>query len=253
MNETWEPALFLDERSQALLEAAVAHVGAMECANRCAHHAPGTRCTDCAHFKPNGYVGCDGYEQEPYRPPRRLKSLAAIAALAVAVALCGCTVANAEPGVDVFDEVSDVTAAHHVEADEQVRWECLGTLAEEAAAELEEDGQYCETQYDAELDDETYCEPACSTWDSADSFYSQGVRDGVDSATETWYPESAGRHWRTDEWHTDDEGYYVTAEGYYVVASNDYPEGTVINTSKGEAMVLDDGTVGGNVDFYVSW
>ena len=108
-----------------------------------------------------------------------------------------------------------------------------------------------EPEVDEYYEEECY-EYSYSYYES-DGFMRDGVRAGVDSVTETWYPERAGRHYRTDEWHMDDEGYYRTAEGYYVVASNDYPEGTVINTSKGEAQVLDDGTYSGNVDFYVGW
>lgn len=258
MREAWEPALFLDEGSQALLEEAVAHVGAMECANRCVHHVPGRRCTDCGHFRANGYIGCDGYEQAPYRPMKRLRTLKAAAAataiLAVAV-LCGCSVAAADPVEDAFVRVDDVLVERNVEADEQARWECLGILAEERAASPEAEdpcfeGQYDDGWYWEPCYEEAYYEPS---YDSSDGFMQQGVRPGVDSATETWYPESAGRHYRTDEWHTDDEGYYRDADGYYVVASDDYPEGTVINTSKGEARVLDSGTYPGNVDFYVNW
>ena len=88
---------------------------------------------------------------------------------------------------------------------------------------------------------------------SGDGFQQEGVRAGVDSDTETWYSSNAAYHYRTSEWTPDDEGYYRDSDGYYVVASNDYPEGTVVNTSKGEAKVYDSGTDSGNIDMYVNW
>lgn len=115
----------------------------------------------------------------------------------------------------------------------------------------EEEPYYEEYYYEEEYYD--YGGYSGSGGGSSDGFMEQGIRDGVDSDTETWYPESAGRHYRTDEWHTDEEGYYRDSDGYYVVASDDYAEGSVVNTSKGEAKVYDDGTDSGNIDFYVGW
>ena len=69
---------------------------------------------------------------------------------------------------------------------------------------------------------------------------------------ETWYSSAVLRHWRTGEWEADDEGFYRDSEGRYVVASDAYGQGTVIQTSRGPAVVLDSGC-GDNVDFYVNW
>ena len=118
-------------------------------------------------------------------------------------------------------------------------------LEVEQAEEAEAEEEYYEEYYYEE-----YYEP---DYYSNDGFQQQGVREGVDSETETWYSSQALYHYRTNEWNVDDEGYYKTDDGYYVVASNDYAEGTVIQTSKGEAKVLDSGTDSGNVDFYVNW
>lgn len=99
-----------------------------------------------------------------------------------------------------------------------------------------------------------YYEPAYYESDySGDGFMQEGVRAGVDSDTETWYSSNVAYHYRTSEWTPDDEGYYRDADGYYVVASDDYPEGTVVTTSKGEAKVYDSGTDSGNIDMYVAW
>lgn len=121
---------------------------------------------------------------------------------------------------------------------------------EEAEEVYEEDEPYYEDYY---YEEEYYDYGGYSGGGSSDGFMEQGVRDGVDSDTETWYSSNALYHYRTGEWHTDEEGYYRDDDGYYVVASDDYPEGTVIETSKGEAIVLDSGTYSGNVDFYTNW
>lgn len=90
-------------------------------------------------------------------------------------------------------------------------------------------------------------------WDSADGFYSQGVRSGVGSDTETYYSSRVAYHERTGEWHTDDEGYWRDADGYYIVSSDDYAPESVVQTSKGEGKVYDGGTESGNFDMYVDW
>lgn len=70
---------------------------------------------------------------------------------------------------------------------------------------------------------------------------------------ETYYSSRVLRHYRTGEWTVDAEGFYRTSDGYYVVAASDIPQGSIINTSKGAAKVLDSGCVAGVTDFYVSW
>ena len=58
-------------------------------------------------------------------------------------------------------------------------------------------------------------------------------------------------HKDTGDWTLDDEGFYRTDEGYYVVAASDMEQGTVFETSRGEAIVLDTGCPAGTTDFYV--
>lgn len=72
---------------------------------------------------------------------------------------------------------------------------------------------------------------------------------------ETYYSSRVLRHYRIGEWHTDSEGFWRTAEGYYVVAANsgEYSEGTLVDTSKGLAQVLDSGCSYGTIDMYVNW
>lgn len=70
--------------------------------------------------------------------------------------------------------------------------------------------------------------------------------------TETYYSSQVLYHWQTPEWWEDDEGFWRTDEGYYVVANDAHDYGSVIETSKGLAQVLDGGC-GDGVDFYVNW
>ena len=86
---------------------------------------------------------------------------------------------------------------------------------------------------------------------SGADFKTQGVVD-YNGRSETWYSSNVLRHYRTDEWTADEQGFYRTDEGYYVVASDAYEQGTVIETSRGLAQVLDSGC-GENIDFYTNF
>lgn len=124
-----------------------------------------------------------------------------------------------------------------------------GIVFNEPEPEPEVEEEYYEEPYYEEYYEEEYYESGYS----GDGFMQAGVREGVDSDTETWYSSNALYHYRTPEWSPDDEGYYRDSDGYYVVASDDYPEGSVVMTSKGEAKVYDSGTNSGNIDMYVAW
>lgn len=87
---------------------------------------------------------------------------------------------------------------------------------------------------------------------SGAEFMAQGVVE-YGGRTETWYSSQVLYHWRTPEWWTDGEGFYHDESGYYVVAASDYAEGSVIETSRGLAIVLDGGCDAGVTDFYVAW
>lgn len=120
--------------------------------------------------------------------------------------------------------------------------------AEQAALEAEQAASY-------EYYEPVYYTPSYSGVsgdpDGLNSFV--GIIDGVNGTRETAYSSNVLYHYRTSEWTPDEYGFYRTDDGYYVVASNDYPEGTVIETTRGEAMVLDGGCDNGIVDFYTNW
>lgn len=116
--------------------------------------------------------------------------------------------------------------------------------AEQAALEAEQ--AYYEPTYYAPTYSGVSGDP-----DGLNSFV--GIIDGVNGTRETAYSSNVLYHYRTSEWTADEYGFYRTDEGYYVVASSDYEQGTVIETTRGEAMVLDSGCDSGIVDFYVQW
>lgn len=115
-----------------------------------------------------------------------------------------------------------------------------------AAAQAAEEAYYYEPNYYAP----TYS-GVSGDLDGLNSFV--GIIDGVNGTRETAYSSNVLYHYRTSEWTPDEYGFYRTDDGYYVVASSDYEQGTVIETSRGEAMVLDSGCDSGIVDFYTNW
>ena len=73
--------------------------------------------------------------------------------------------------------------------------------------------------------------------------------------TETYYSQKVlpggglaipGRHIASD-------GTIKDADGYIVLASDDYPRGTVVETSLGAGKVYDTGSGSGNIDLYTDW
>ena len=120
---------------------------------------------------------------------------------------------------------------------------------QERAAQKEQE-QSQEQAYEEyyEYVEPTYYAPSYT----GDGFAFEGVRE-YNGRTETWYSSNQLYHKDTANWSVDDEGYYRTDEGYYVVAASDMPEGTVFETSKGQAQVLDGGCEDGVTDFYVAF
>lgn len=71
---------------------------------------------------------------------------------------------------------------------------------------------------------------------------------------ETYYSSNVLRHYQTDSWTVDDEGFYREGD-YYVVAANDgqYSNGDTFEGSKGTCIVRDSGCSYGTTDYYVAW
>lgn len=128
------------------------------------------------------------------------------------------------------------------------QYEAEQAAAEQAALEAEQQAwtEYYEPTYYAPTYSGVSGDP-----DGLNSFV--GIIDGVNGTRETAYSSNVLYHYRTSEWTPDEYGFYRTDDGYYVVASSDYEQGTVIETTRGEAMVLDSGCDSGIVDFYCNW
>lgn len=122
--------------------------------------------------------------------------------------------------------------------------------AEQAAIEAEQAAWEADQYYEPVYYEPTYYGVRGDP-DGLNSFV--GVVDGPNGTIETAYSSNVLYHYRTSEWTPDEYGFYRTSDGYYVVASNEYEEGTVIETSRGEAMVLDGGCAEGYIDFYTNW
>ena len=133
----------------------------------------------------------------------------------------------------IEQRVSEIIEQYEAEQAEQQAWE-------------EQQAAYYEPTYYAPTYSGVSGDP-----DGLNSFV--GIIDGVNGTRETAYSSNVLYHYRTSEWQPDEYGFYRTDDGYYVVASSDYEQGTIIETSRGEAMVLDSGCDSGIVDFYTDW
>lgn len=71
----------------------------------------------------------------------------------------------------------------------------------------------------------------------------------------TWYSSQTLYHYKTPEWTVGSDGIYRDANGRVVVASDDYAEGTVVQSDLfGECVVLDCGVgSSGTLDVYCAW
>ena len=77
-----------------------------------------------------------------------------------------------------------------------------------------------------------------------------------DGYLETYYSSNVLHHYMTDQWTADEEGFYRDDNGYYIIGvdeSEGIPLGTVVETGKGEAIVMDYGSGMKVHDFYTNW
>lgn len=81
----------------------------------------------------------------------------------------------------------------------------------------------------------------------------QGGVNYYNGRTETYYSSNVLYHYRTNEWHTDENGVWRDADGYVIVAASDIEQGELIDTSHGMGKVYDSGCSEGIIDIYVSW
>jgi len=184
-----------------------------------------------------------------------MRKLTALIAVAVVLGtLFGCsqpqgTANNEEQFISISDSKKSVRIISDIagKAKNQIEAAKAEAETEEATEEAYEE-EYYEPEYYGYT---TGYSGVSGDPDGLNSFV--GIIDGPNGTRETAYSSNKAYHYRTSEWAPDEYGFYRTDEGYYVVASNDYEQGTVIETSRGEAMVLDGGCDSGIVDFYTNW
>ena len=180
------------------------------------------------------------------------RSITAISIITAALLLAGCATVGATQS-----QARDLPWEGFAYAPRDWAASELPQGAVRIAAEQETSSQEQQEAAGDAIDYEAYYdyEPTYySAWAGAgDGFMQEGVRSGVDSNTETWYSSNVAYLQGTENFHTDDEGYWRDSDGYYVVSSDDYAPDSVVNTSKGEGKVYDNGTSSGNIDMYVAW
>lgn len=195
--------------------------------------------------------------------------LATVAALAMlAIVLCGCTAEAAETHApDVPLAVMDRPAVerdrhlelvlHAVEEPPEPEPEAEPEMEPEPEAEPEYVEAANEQAWEAE-----YEAPAAGTYyaEYNELYNTDGptreMPGWYDGYLETYYSSNVMHHYLTDEWEVDDEGFYRTTDGYYVVGvdiAEGIEIGTVIDTGKGEAVVMDYGSGAHVHDFYTAW
>lgn len=72
---------------------------------------------------------------------------------------------------------------------------------------------------------------------------------------ETWYSQKVlpGGGLKIPGRHVDNRGLVCDGDGYICVASDDYPKGTIVETSLGTGKVYDCGCASGTIDIYTNW
>ena len=74
--------------------------------------------------------------------------------------------------------------------------------------------------------------------------------------TETWYSQKKlpGNGLKIPGRHVDENDETIRdGDDYICVSSDDYPEGTIVDTSLGTGKVYDTGSGKGNIDIYTNW
>ena len=132
------------------------------------------------------------------------------------------------------------------EAQKKMDEEAAQTAAANAAA-----AQY--TYQNQNVDNSYYSGSGSSSGNySGDGFKSQGVVNW-NGTRYTWYSSNSLYHYRTPEWTVNSDGFYTNSDGYLICASDDYAQGTIVDTPWGEAIVEDCGAGSGTLDMYTKF
>lgn len=124
--------------------------------------------------------------------------------------------------------------------------------AEQAAWEAEQVAYYAEQSYSTAYGGGIYYAPYSDAYNTnGPSHTMPGWYDGY---LETYYSDTVARHYMSDQWSVDSEGFYRDDQGRYIVGvdiSEGIALGTEVETGKGTAVVMDYGSGAHVHDFYV--
>ena len=193
-------------------------------------------------------------------------------ALALSFAMCGAYCAMAEPAHHervIFASVSDAMVQTpdddlKAEIDKETQRELMLEVTVEDGGGLPDMGVAIVDVGQQEAESDGVCAEDGYEYQNRDSepqIGSQGLQgnpDGLNSfdgvyefggRIETYYGGAAV--YDSECW-VDDDGFWRDQDGRYVVASSDYEEGTVVEGSMGECVVMDSGCDSGTLDYHVS-
>ena len=130
--------------------------------------------------------------------------------------------------------------------------------ARERAQEAEQAADYDETVYEYQESDYADYSGSGTYYAEYNELYndngpSRSMPGWYDGYLETYYSSNAMRHYRTDEWTVDDEGFYRDDQGRYIVGvdiAEGIDIGTEVETGKGTGVVMDYGSGAHVHDFY---
>ena len=133
--------------------------------------------------------------------------------------------------------------------------------ARERAQEAEQAADYDETVYEYQESDYADYSGSGTYYAEYNELYndngpSRSMPGWYDGYLETYYSSNTMRHYRTDEWTVDDEGFYRDDQGRYIVGvdiAEGIDIGTEVETGRGTAVVMDYGSGAHVHDFYTNW
>lgn len=154
----------------------------------------------------------------------------------------------------VLTEKEQLEIQKQKELEEQAIREEQERLVREEQEQLEaEQAQYVEETYY----ESTYYASSGNSY--GNSFYSDGVAYD-ENGSYTWYSQNAPgmsggglTELNNNGRHVGDNGFIYDGDGYIAVSSDDYAQGSVVQTPWGEGKVYDTGSGSGNIDIYTDF
>ena len=133
--------------------------------------------------------------------------------------------------------------------------------ARQSEPEAEQATDYDETAYEYQESDYAAYSGSGTYYAEYNELYndngpSRSMPGWYDGYLETYYSSNTMRHYRTDEWTVDEEGFYRDDQGRYIVGvdiAEGIDIGTEVETGKGTAVVMDYGSGAHVHDFYTNW